>query len=170
MASFGKTSFLQYHQIQNFQFPENAEMELSWFRGHPSDRGGLGIPTKGFPMCKLPFIPCHACWAQSCRSKNIAVHKLISGVLSACRKNLNRGLLLLVGTGCYTSSLGWKLSIMTFTIRQCSSALPRDLGRMYKYSCENPRFSVICLCPLFPDVQKPSFFFLLVSVGWKETK
>lgn len=37
MAAFGKTSFLQYHQFQNFQFPENAEVKLSWFRGHHAD-------------------------------------------------------------------------------------------------------------------------------------
>lgn len=155
VALLGKTSFLQYHQIQNFQFPEDAKVELSWFRRYHADRGGLGIPAKGFPVCKLPFIPC---WAHSCRSKSIAVHKLILGVLSACCKNLNRVLLLRVGTGSCTSSLGWKLPVMTFTMRHCCSALCRDLCRMYKYSCENLTFFIICLCPLFPDFQK--LFFL----------
>lgn len=32
MASLAKTNFLQYHKSQNFQFPENAVVELSWFR------------------------------------------------------------------------------------------------------------------------------------------
>lgn len=147
MASLGKTSFLQYHQIQNFRFPENAEVELRWSRGYHADRGGLGIPAKGFPMCKLPFIPCRACWAHSCRSESIAVHKLISGVLSACCKNLNRGLLLRVGVGCYTSSLGLKLPVMTFTIRQCCSALHTDLCRMQNAAVKIPNFLLFLPLP-----------------------